>query len=350
MTEHQMTKVDLEEALSQGLLEGGQLGEIDCRGIEWGSARVRQCDFKNAHFGNVTFSRTTLEKVNFSGVVLRGAKVSKAQAEVRYEDSDMAESDWSQGQFTQVTVEGCNLANGDLSASRLMECVFKDTDFMRVQLSRSTWMGGGAEDGRLGGANLAGADLSNSVLCDVSLRGANLCGANLANSIWLGVDLTGAELSRAQLADAIWIGCRMEGVQWGETEERPLFTKENLSSMFSQVSRDSMTDLIVYLLGKAGTRLHGGSLRPSGTPLPVPAEYESASFREIISTLQMRLHHPEWMTQLSEGNPGARSPTPGGSSSSPTASVKSEGEPAPKAAESDEPEEGDGRFSLLEID
>ena len=210
-------------------------------------------------------------------------------------------------------------------------------------------MGGGAEDARLGGANLAGGDLSGSLLCDVSLRGANLCGANLANSIWLGVDLTGAELSGAQLADAMWIGCRMDGVQWGETEERPLFSTKNLTSMFSQVSRDSMTDLIVYLLRKAGTQLQGGSLRPSGTPLPVPEEYESASFKEIISTLQMRLHHPEWMTQLSEGSSDVRSPGQGGSSSS-TTSAKPDGEPVQKSVEVHEPEEGDGRFSLLEID
>ena len=106
MTEHQLTKVELEDAISRGHLDEVCIAEMDCRAVEWGSTVVKHSEFRNVHFGSVAFSETRLDSVHFTGVVLRGVKGPRIQSGVRYEDSDMAESNWVNGELKAVAVAG----------------------------------------------------------------------------------------------------------------------------------------------------------------------------------------------------------------------------------------------------
>ncbi len=95
----------------------------------------------------------------------------------------------------KTCLSAANLADEDLSGSRLERANLCDSNLQGANLSGAC----------LQGANLAGAWLQGATLAETSLQNANLCRASLACASLRGADLRGARLVDATLDEAdLW--------------------------------------------------------------------------------------------------------------------------------------------------
>jgi Pentapeptide repeats (8 copies) len=72
----------------------------------------------------------------------------------------------------------------------------------------------------LRGVNLAGANLEDALLGDVSLQGATLAGATLDGALLVDTDLRGADLFQASLQGAKLVDVNLQGVELDEVDLR----------------------------------------------------------------------------------------------------------------------------------
>ena len=95
---------------------------------------------------------------------------------------------------------------GELAGADLLGANLSDTDLAGADLS-----GADLTSANLGSANLAGADLSSANLGSANLAGADLLSANLAGAYLLNADLAGAYLGSANLGSAFLGGANLAG-------------------------------------------------------------------------------------------------------------------------------------------
>lgn len=124
-------------------------------------------------------------------------------------------------QGKRADFKGMDLAGGDLSGTVLANAGFRDADLSDADLSEARLDGADFRHASLSAADLSGANLGVAQLRHSDLRLANLQGATLR-----GADLSGAKLRGAKLAGADFKGATLVGT---DLKEADLSQVDNLS-------------------------------------------------------------------------------------------------------------------------
>lgn len=133
-----------------------------------------------------------LEKINLSGIQLRGAILTGAN----FHGSQFSSAglDRRFGTFDDVKADlsGALLADANLSEAFLPSAIMEKTDLSRANLNQANLSNSNLIDANLSSAQLIGADLSYANLSQAKLTGANLVSADFAQ-----VQLGGGRLGQA---------------------------------------------------------------------------------------------------------------------------------------------------------
>lgn len=209
--------------------------------------------------GPVSFSHSTLERVQFEGSNLDDAAFDRTRLkdcdlsqlngarlfaeEAVFEGCDFTQSYLRRSHFKGARLERCNLTQSELVASfavgaSFRECVLDRTtfelawldsvDFTGAQCRETVFRRAHMRETKFGGVDLRGcdfaeADLRGADLKGADLRGASLAGADLRRAKIAGAQLQGADLSHANLSgadlrDADLTGAQVYGVSaWDVT-------------------------------------------------------------------------------------------------------------------------------------
>lgn len=143
----------------------------------------------------------------------------------------------------RANLEGMDLAGADLSKSVLANATFRGVDLSDATLAESRLDGADLRRAILSAANLCGANLGVA-----SLRHANLTLANLDNAVLRGADLSGATLRGAKVSATDFKGAMMVSTDLRQADLRQA---DNLTQ--AQVDK-SLCDM--------STRLPPGVFRP----------------------------------------------------------------------------------------
>ena len=349
---------ELADAFTTGSLVDRVVQEMDARQMNWSNVRVHHCIFRNVAMDGVTCRDAAWSSVEVQNSTLRGIRVPALENAV-FRNCDLAESVWESSACTGSQFQHSPMANARMEDAVFQRVTFESSDLSHLKARNWSWYGGSAQNAELGGANLYGADLRKALIMSVDLHGANLGRTNAQNSLWIGVDLRGTEWTGADLRGARFYGCRLEG---SEGLEKPLTNCDLVEVFQSEALQDP--ERLRGVLEVTLPRLRS-QFSPSGTfrnseALPVPREYQTATYEEIVQALAMGLPHPEWTERMRTGDQGASDrqgahPASGASRmESPVAEPSIGREPSESRnspTDSDpESSESPNRFSLLELD
>lgn len=139
-----------------------------------------------------TIDKTTLQQVDLSGAILRGADLRGAF---------LSEANLKGADLRRAFLSEANLSGADLRGAILSGAILWGANLKGAGLSLAF----------LRGAILSGANLGQADLWEANLSGANLSEANLSGAIlWeadlIEANLSGANLSGAKVENAIFIG------------------------------------------------------------------------------------------------------------------------------------------------
>ncbi|TRU02617.1 pentapeptide repeat-containing protein [Microcystis aeruginosa] len=149
-----------------------------------------------------TIDKTTLQQVDLSGAILRGADLRGAfLSEANLKGADLRRAFLSEANLSGADLSEANLSGADLRGAILSGAILWGANLKGAGLSLAF----------LRGAILSGANLGQADLWEANLSGANLSEANLSGAIlWeadlIEANLSGANLSGAKVENAIFIG------------------------------------------------------------------------------------------------------------------------------------------------
>lgn len=195
--------------LSDLCLEGVDLSGANLSGANLDGAKFLNCDLsdvnaRGASFNRTTFSRSTLDDANFSGVEAADADFAKTEGrgvdfsdanlyQARFKDAKLPESNFSRSNLIES-----NFGDADINASRFVE-----SDLRKADLDEGTNADAADFTGALlelavltqssfSEALFVDADLTNGDLRLGDFTNANFEGANMTLTQVRGADFTGA--------------------------------------------------------------------------------------------------------------------------------------------------------------
>ncbi|MCI0541141.1 MAG: pentapeptide repeat-containing protein [Verrucomicrobiales bacterium] len=112
-----------------------------------------------------------------------------------------------------AVISGADLYGADLTDTDLHGATLHGAKLRGADLTSAKLHGAILHGAKLSGANLTDADLHGAILCSAELRGANLTDADLHGAI-----LCGAELRGANLTDALFTGADLSGARLSDTK------------------------------------------------------------------------------------------------------------------------------------
>ena len=351
-------RVELADALTTGTLVDRVVQEMDARQMDWSNVRVHHCVFRNVAMDGVECRDATWSSVEVCNSTLRGIRVPTLENGV-FRNCDLAESIWESSACEGTQFEQSPLANARMEDAVFRTVSFESCDLSHLRARNWSWYGGSAQNAELGGANLYGADLRQALVMNVDLQGANLGRTNAQNSLWIGVDLRGTEWTGTDLRGARFYGCRLEG---SEGLEKPLTNCDLIEVLQSEALQDPqrLRGVLEVTLPRLRSQLSPSGTFRNSAVLPIPREYQTATYEEIVRALAMGLPHPEWRELAREGvqnasdGQGAHAAPGASRAESPTAepTIGRQALESPNPQEDPKPESigSPNRFSLLELD
>ncbi|WP_216351272.1 pentapeptide repeat-containing protein [Leptolyngbya sp. 'hensonii'] len=169
------------------VLDRIDLSGIQLRGADMSRASLQRARFygpgADGYWGTFDDWIADLSDANLKGVDLTGAFLSKVPLE--------------RANLLQATLNQANLSKARMNRVNLSSARLIRTNLQQAQLSDASFTGAD-----LGEANLVQANLQRARLGQTNALGATLRDANLTESDWRKADLSGADLSGANLRDA----------------------------------------------------------------------------------------------------------------------------------------------------
>jgi uncharacterized protein YjbI with pentapeptide repeats len=206
--------------LSNSNLSGADLDQSDFSGANLTnavltSADIQDVSLKGAILNSTDLRSATLNRSDLTDATLTNAKLGGAEFERAYLGRTVFEySGELNADFTDAIMGGTNLQGLNLSNS-----VLKRADLSRANLSHARLSGANLERAFLESADLSNTDLSGAKLTEAYLYDADLTNANMENTVLIGARFSGANLTRATLRDAKWDGIWSKpGTQVGKVD------------------------------------------------------------------------------------------------------------------------------------
>lgn len=180
-----------------------------------------------------------LEKINLSGIQLRGAILTGAN--LHGSQFSSAGRDRRFGTFDDVKADlsGALLASANLSEAFLPSAIMEKIDLSRANLNQANLSNSNLIDANLSSAQLIGADLSYA-----NLSKAKLTGANLVSADFYRVELSGGRLAQAIAKAANFQGANFFNTTLGAADLQGAdFREADLSNANLQNANLSATNL-----------------------------------------------------------------------------------------------------------
>lgn len=191
---------------------GKDLSELDLAGIDFKGAQLANVNLYGADLSGANLSasnlagakldRAILTKADFSGANLEGATILKPSV-FSSPDFNIAESP----NFTGAVLRGARIA------ARMDGVKFRDADLTGAKIGPFDMSveGGLAPSSLMEGADFSAANLSATEIRNINFTFGRFPGARLNSAKLVALDLTNADFSGADLTGAEFSGCKFEG-------------------------------------------------------------------------------------------------------------------------------------------
>ena len=263
-------------SVNNKLFSGINLKNMDLGRVMFSKATLDNCNFSNSNLLSVDFSDANLLNCNFvsSNCVeanFRKSRVKNVNAwKAIFSNSDfgnavletvaLSSSCFFESEMKNVTFSKCTIINSDFSSANMCDAiikenVFKNTKFIKTDLSKS--------------------NCEKAVFKDCIIKYVNFRDANLQNTVFDGKsifcsDFSGADLSRADFSDqsmreCILENCKLIGTNFSKTKMKKVqLKKTNLSSTIlkkSELNDVNLDECILTNTNLAGCKMTKTSLK-----------------------------------------------------------------------------------------
>jgi uncharacterized protein YjbI with pentapeptide repeats len=194
LSEQWLPEIELKGAdLNRANLAGANLNHADLSGADLFRADLTRTDLSDAKLGaaNLTYSNLStaaLFRADLTGSELYGANLTDA----KLNGAKLNGAKLNGAKLNGATLSGANFTSAHLSGADLTGADFFDIQLNGADLTEANLVGAnlsadnGAEliganltNTNLAGANLAGTDLTGAILSDTNINGADISGTNL---------------------------------------------------------------------------------------------------------------------------------------------------------------------------
>lgn len=174
--------------LEQANLERANLVDANLQAANLWSAKLEGARLWGTNLEGVTLERADLQDVSFENANLQGANLQRASLQ----GADLQRVSLQGASLWEANLQGANLQNTGLQGADLQEVNLEETrlwevDFEEANLERANLRRADLREVELGGANLAGANLTK-IIWDVSTKWQNADGLDSAIAVpeeWL---------------------------------------------------------------------------------------------------------------------------------------------------------------------
>ena len=215
-------KATRDDMLNGGELRGKDMSNEDLSDLEFSYLNMEGVNMAGANLRDASFEKVWLKGANLTGADLRGASMDDAKLpEAVLRNANLAEATVT-GQFRRADLAGANLRGADFSESDLVgadlaSVVAVEADFSKADLTGALLAGADFTDADLDEACLRRADLTEAVLPFADLRNADFHAAILVGAKIYGAKLHLANLSRANLTGASLVNAILAGANLAQS-------------------------------------------------------------------------------------------------------------------------------------
>ncbi|MBF0528386.1 MAG: DUF2169 domain-containing protein [Deltaproteobacteria bacterium] len=149
-------------------------------------------DLSGTEIANINLNGAILSKADFTGCVLRGAKIKNA---------DAAESLWDKADLRAADLSGSNFSKARLAGVNAAGCEAGQTDFTEAVLNDACFKNADFEEAVLIAADMSGAELTQANLKNLVGSGAVFRKASFYKACLDQADLSGAMMNEANLSE-----------------------------------------------------------------------------------------------------------------------------------------------------
>jgi len=168
---------------------------------------------KYAHYMPVPKPLTTQESSAVRAELVDKHHKKQSLAGIDASGADLAGIKLSGADLTDALLVGTNLAGADLSAANLSGASLAHSNCQNLKAVNAKLVAAGMGKANLQGADLSGADLSQAVFTGTILANSTIVGANLKGAdLKLDAKLAGANLSKSLLPEMTILGGDLKGV------------------------------------------------------------------------------------------------------------------------------------------
>ena len=186
--------------------------------VSFENSNLSGVNLSNSVFRNVDFDNANLSDTNFSGADIRSniqGKVYSNWSEIK-SDSTLDYSDdpqrWNETLDKFRPFDGANLDGANLDGANLSGSYLKNVDFSNANLKNVDFSGSQLNEVNFANAKLYSVDLSNAELYNVNLSEADLDSSILTNAHFNQIDFSGSGLQRVSFHNIDADGCNFGGL------------------------------------------------------------------------------------------------------------------------------------------
>lgn len=204
------TELDLQEALSSGLLDGYAIRNVG----------LQRTSFDNKRLNNVLVHRVAMPHLSFVGMratalqMTESALRGSALMESHFDGLNMLNCEAIECDFSSAVIENSGfyestLSNASFRRAKLLKTQFQSAELYGASFEQAFMTQCQFSDPKMGNASLTRTNFSRALIIDTSLKSANLHASNFSDAILIRVDLRGANLVRADLRGTTMINCQI---------------------------------------------------------------------------------------------------------------------------------------------
>jgi len=296
-------------------LEGTCFDNCDLRGADFTGANLRGATFLDAKLDRTDFSDSKLHgatldgklsRCHFEGAVMEGIDLRKATlqevdlSDVHMPDAELQgtrpidatfdhsnlkdiktdpETDFHDASFKDVTLDGTNLSECDLSQTDFEGASLEDTNLSEPNLDGATFIDANLKSAEFDGQTIDKPDFTRADLTDAKFRrckfeDARFHGARLTDANFQDADVSGGIMSEAKAGDATFDGANLEKVAFNQAE------------LFGASFKGAALYGTILQSARIGsdTEFHGDSGTESGSKARPSAENRSATSGDTSET------------------------------------------------------------------
>lgn len=238
-----LLKTDFEGAS----LENANLWGASLDGVNFANASLQETNLSSAEIDG----KTQFDNANLKGIILAGATIKGTEFRgTNLDKANLSGAYIANAKFINASLQASNLSGANLITTLFNKTSLNDVKGNNLLISKSTFQNN---------SSMYGADLSNSILSDISFpekmdlqnsvmnkvhaHGTVFMGANLLNASFQKAMLKKADFSEANLYGADFSGANIEGAKFEGADLRTVIIDKDTKYQGAKQAGDKIIDI-----------------------------------------------------------------------------------------------------------